>query len=89
AESMLDPLVDLFDALILTTPDSDRGRRPETLVETVERLGTRSPRVVEGDVEAIESALRMTDIPSIVVCGSLYLAGTALRVLDRFTSPSE
>lgn len=89
ANSMLEPLFGHFDSVILTTPDSDRGRRAETLVEIAERHGATRAVVIGKDTEAIAAGLRIDGVRSIVVCGSLYLAGTAVRLLDQMASPSE
>lgn len=80
--SMLDPLLDLFDHVILTTPDSDRSTPPGSLLELVP--GGRAD-VVPRDEDAIKAALALPDVVTIVICGSLYLAGSAIRLLDTMT----
>jgi dihydrofolate synthase / folylpolyglutamate synthase len=85
--SMLEALSGSADRMILTAPDSDRAIDPGTLLEM---LGGSVPaEVIRNDAEAIEASLRREEIGSVVICGSLYLAGTAVRILDQIAIPRD
>ena len=85
AASMLRPFAGLFDHVILTAPDSDRALEPDSLVPLVEDGKVTVNRNDEG---AIRAALGIPDIATVAVCGSLYLAGTAIRLLDTMAVPN-
>lgn len=71
----------LFDRIILTKPDRERGCDPRELA----RLAGLERRLVTTRVRpaaAVELALEEC-WPATLVCGSLYLAGAAIEVLDR------
>lgn len=74
-------LFPLFDGLILTTTGSDRTADPQALAASSAAAG-RDVRVIRNPRRALRSALDGA-VQNIVVCGSLYLAGTAIDVLDR------
>jgi dihydrofolate synthase / folylpolyglutamate synthase len=79
--SMLEALRGGADQIILTAPDSERAIDPAVLREM---LGGAVPAdVILNDQQAIETSLRREGIGSVVICGSLYLAGTAVRILDQ------
>jgi dihydrofolate synthase / folylpolyglutamate synthase len=85
--SMLESLSRCADRMILTAPDSDRAIDPATLMEM---LGGAVPaEVIRNDAEAIEASLRREEIGSVIICGSLYLAGTAVRILDQIEMPRD
>jgi folylpolyglutamate synthase/dihydropteroate synthase len=71
----------LFDRLILTKPDKARGCEPRDLAKLTTlskgRVTVRS-RPADAVALAIEESW-----PATLVCGSLYLAGAAIEVLDR------
>lgn len=81
--SMLSALEGLFEAIVLTRPDSERGRDPRTLAELLP-AGVRVA-VVPDDEEAVRRAVADSSARSVVICGSLYLAGTAVRLLDQIS----
>ncbi|MFA6954778.1 MAG: folylpolyglutamate synthase/dihydrofolate synthase family protein [Thermoanaerobaculia bacterium] len=71
----------LFDRIILTKPDKARGCDPRELAN----LATIDRRRVTVRVRPEDAvALAVEECwPATLVCGSLYLAGTAIEVLDR------
>ncbi|HEY0593937.1 MAG TPA: folylpolyglutamate synthase/dihydrofolate synthase family protein [Thermoanaerobaculia bacterium] len=78
-EEMAAILVPLFDAVILTEPDSDRavparGAKAALAPMFPAVRAIRSPRA------AIRAAMEAA--PAVLVCGSLYLAGEAIAFLD-------
>ncbi|MBW3670367.1 MAG: bifunctional folylpolyglutamate synthase/dihydrofolate synthase [Acidobacteria bacterium] len=81
--SMLESLVGLFDHVIFTTPDSERSIPAASLAE----LHHPDARVIPTDVDAIRAALARPGIATVVICGSLYLAGSAIRLLDTMAAP--
>jgi dihydrofolate synthase / folylpolyglutamate synthase len=85
--SMLGALYGCADRMILTTPDSDRAIDPATLMEMLD--GAVPAEVIRNDGEAIEASLRREQVGSVIICGSLYLAGTAVRILDQIEIPSD
>jgi dihydrofolate synthase/folylpolyglutamate synthase len=74
-------LLPRFDRVILTEPESSRAMPARHLDELARAAGV-VPRVVRDPRRAIAAALA-GDERQVVICGSLYLAGTAVRVLDR------
>jgi dihydrofolate synthase / folylpolyglutamate synthase len=70
-----------FDLVIATEPPSDRAAPPSELLEIAGRLGVRAIRR-KLPAAAMSQALRAPH-DAIVVAGSLYLAGSAIRWLDR------
>ena len=79
--AVTDVLFPLFDAGILTEPDDARALPANMLKHQAGEL--RLPAVVrKGPVEALKLALSR-DPQTIVVCGSLYVAGSVLTFLDR------
>jgi dihydrofolate synthase / folylpolyglutamate synthase len=70
-----------FDLVIATEPPSDRATPPSELLEIGRRLGVPVIRR-RLPAAALGQALRESH-PGIVVAGSLYLAGSAIRWLDR------
>jgi dihydrofolate synthase / folylpolyglutamate synthase len=80
-EAIADLLFPLFDRIILTEPDSERAlRAPEALAQLAPRFDV--PMESEPQPRrALEKAIR--DGETVLVCGSLYLAGEALARLDR------
>ncbi len=83
--SMLASLEGLFVRVFLTAPDSDRSAAPESLVGSV---GCEDVEVVVDSTEAITLALAAPGMATVVICGSLYLAGSAVRLLDTMATPS-
>jgi dihydrofolate synthase/folylpolyglutamate synthase len=69
-----------FDSIIATSPDPVRGMPPEEL-ERYARQAGRDFTSIPDPAEAVRSALGR-GFHHILICGSLYLAGTAVEVLD-------
>ena len=70
----------LFDRIILTKPDRDRGCDPRELARLAvldRRRVTVRTRPAAAVALAVEECW-----PATLVCGSLYLAGAAIEVLD-------
>jgi len=84
-ESVARLLFPYFDRIILTKPDKLRGCDPRELA----RFATIDRRRVTVRVRPEDAvALAMEESwPATLVCGSLYLAGTAIGVLDRLKQP--
>lgn len=80
-------LFPLFDQHVLTQPDPERGMDPDELRSLAASQNTKAA-VIKDPEAAVEFALRKTKGP-LVVCGSLYLAGSATRVLDRKRQPAQ
>jgi len=79
-ESAVNRLFPLFDDVIVTLADPDRGTEPAVLEGHARRLGIpcstrRNPR------DAVRLAVRRRN--RALVCGSLYVAGAAIPILDR------
>lgn len=74
-------LFPLFEQHVLTQPDPERGLNPEELRALAASQNVNAI-VIRNPARAMKFALRSTRGP-IVVCGSLYLAGAATKVLDR------
>jgi dihydrofolate synthase/folylpolyglutamate synthase len=76
-------LFPLFDRIILTKPDKARGCDPRHLA----KLATLDRRRVTIRVRPEDAVALAIDEcwPATLVCGSLYLAGTAIALLDRLT----
>ncbi len=71
----------LFDRIILTKPDPDRGCEPRELVALT---GLDRRRVTVRARPSAAVALALEECwPATLVCGSLYLAGAAIGLLDR------
>ena len=83
--AMLLSLEGLFVRVFLTAPDSDRSAAPESLIGSV---GCENVQVVSDSTEAITLALAAPGMTTVVICGSLYLAGSAIRLLDAMATPS-
>lgn len=79
-ESITDVLFPCFDRLALTRPESERAADPEMLAHLA-RKGTARVEIFPRIEEAIDAAL--TGTGSVVIAGSLYLAGSAVAVLER------
>ncbi len=79
-EEMAEILFPLFDAVILTEPESERAVDAR---DAKTRLAARFPRLraIRRPRAAIRAAL--ASAPSVLVCGSLYLAGEAIAMLDE------
>jgi folylpolyglutamate synthase/dihydropteroate synthase len=70
----------LFDRIILTKPDPERGCDPADLAKLA-KLDRRRVTIRTRPRDAV--ALAMEECwPATLVCGSLYLAGAAIEVLD-------
>jgi len=80
-------LFPLFDQHVLTQPDPERGLDPEELRALAASQNTKAT-VIRDPEKAVRFALRNAR-GTIVVCGSLYLAGAATRVLDRNRQPAQ
>lgn len=78
-EEMAGILFPLFDAVIVTEPDSDRAVPARSAKE---RLAGRFPRLrtIRKPRAAIRAAIATSR--AVLVCGSLYLAGAAIAYLD-------
>jgi dihydrofolate synthase/folylpolyglutamate synthase len=76
-------LFPMFDEIIATDPYPPRSEPPANLVETARRLGIRASALPQPE-EAIERALA-SDSDTILIAGSLYLAGAAIASLDKKT----
>lgn len=83
AADMLGPLAKRARRIVLTTPASDRARRPEDLAAL---LSGREVEVVPDPGQALERALRPG--ARLVVCGSIYLIGEVRkRLREKFGVP--
>jgi dihydrofolate synthase/folylpolyglutamate synthase len=71
----------LFDRIFLTRPDPERGCDPRDLARLA-ALDRRRVTVRSRPTAAVALALRER-WPATLVCGSLYLAGAAIELLDR------
>lgn len=69
-----------FDRIVLTRPDSERAMEPEALLELARSFAEAG--VVRSPDDAVEAAVRQ-GAGSVLVAGSLYLAGSAVALLDR------
>ena len=76
-----------FDELILTQPPSERAQPIQQLGEIAEAMG-RPFRLAKRPSQAFRLALD-GNAPSVLVCGSLYLAGEAVRFFDRVRARSQ
>jgi len=75
-------LSSVADTVVVTVPDSERAFPAEEEMETVGRYFDRV--LFEPDVgSAIERAMALGDGRHVLVTGSLYMAGDALRWLRR------
>jgi dihydrofolate synthase/folylpolyglutamate synthase len=72
-------LFPLFDQVILTEPASDRAL-PAAAAKREVRADYGNVRAIRRPRAAL--AAGMAAAPSVLVCGSLYLAGTAIEILD-------
>ncbi|HSP13221.1 MAG TPA: folylpolyglutamate synthase/dihydrofolate synthase family protein [Thermoanaerobaculia bacterium] len=74
-------LFPMFDEIIATDPYAPRSEPPENLVRAATDLGVRATAVPDvGD--AIRRAIE-SDERTILIAGSLYLAGAAIAALDK------
>lgn len=81
---MLTRLAPLFESMVCTIADPDRGETPETIAAFARGLGVRT--VTRRSVSAaLRHTMEERDAATIVVTGSLYLAGAALPWLERHT----
>ncbi|MGK2857502.1 MAG: bifunctional folylpolyglutamate synthase/dihydrofolate synthase [Thermoanaerobaculia bacterium] len=71
----------LFDRIILTKPDPERGCDPGALAR-LSGLDRRRVTIRARPADAVRLAVEEC-WPATLVCGSLYLAGAAIGVLDR------
>jgi dihydrofolate synthase/folylpolyglutamate synthase len=74
-------LVPRFDAVITTEPYPPRSISAARLAEVVGGLGMQAIAVPD-PAQAVERALA-SNYPTILVAGSLYLAGAAIELLDK------
>lgn len=74
-------LFPMFDEVIATDPYPPRSESPETLVRIARELGLPATAVPDTAV-AIRRAIE-SDKRTVLVAGSLYLAGAAIAVLDK------
>lgn len=76
-------LVPLFDRIVVTEPDPVRAAKTADLAATLQRFGV--PIVERAKPrDALRYALRQRE-RSVIVAGSLYLAGEAVALLDSLT----
>jgi dihydrofolate synthase / folylpolyglutamate synthase len=73
-------LFPLFDEIIATDPYAPRSEPPANLVRMAESLGVRASAANRVE-DAIERAL-LSGKRTILIAGSLYLAGAAIAILD-------
>ena len=73
-------LFPLFDEVIVTRPGSERAETPANLARMAATLGVKV-QTASRPAAALEEALLRPG--SVLVCGSLYLAGDAVRFLDK------
>lgn len=73
-------LFPLFDEVIATDPYPPRSELPANLVRIARQHGLQAAAV--GEVDAAMRRALQSDERTIVVCGSLYLAGAAIAFLD-------
>lgn len=76
-------LFPMFDEIIVTDPYPPRSEPTDSLLRIASELGIRT-RAIAAPEKAIEKALA-SNRRSILVAGSLYLAGAAIASLDRRT----
>jgi dihydrofolate synthase / folylpolyglutamate synthase len=74
-------LFPMFDEIIITNPFAPRSAPTQDLLAIANELGVRAT-VVEEPAKAIANALA-SDERTILVAGSLYLAGAAIAELDK------
>ncbi|HEX7419815.1 MAG TPA: hypothetical protein VF505_08000, partial [Thermoanaerobaculia bacterium] len=74
-------LFPMFDEIIITNPYAPRSVPTKELLAIAKELGVRA-KVVEDPAKAIAKALA-SDERTILVAGSLYLAGAAIAELDK------
>lgn len=83
-DEMAAAIVPLFDEVIVTEPDSERAIDARAAAARIESLrGGRRVRAIGDPRRALRAAIEQS--PHVVVCGSLYLAGEAIALLDRIT----
>ncbi len=73
-------LFPLFDSIITTEPFPPRSTNADVLAEAALALGI-PVKMVPDPKDAVRSALR-SRYRTVLVAGSLYLAGAAIEVLD-------
>jgi dihydrofolate synthase/folylpolyglutamate synthase len=86
-EEVADAIFPLFDRVVTTVPYPPRSAPAADLAALAGPMGIHALSVPEPE-EAMQAALA-GDARSILVCGSLYLAGAALTFLDRQTAGRE
>ena len=73
-------LFPMFDRVIATEPYPPRSASAQSLVDIAQRLGVDA--IAEPDPRAALQRALESDVPSIFVGGSLYLAGSAIEYFD-------
>ncbi len=76
-------LFPMFDRIIITNPYPPRSASIEGLVAIAKELGVRVT-AIEDPAKAIAKAIA-SDERTVLVAGSLYLAGAAIAELDKRT----
>ncbi len=71
----------IADNIVITSPDSDRAEITETILSAFEKLGFK-PTICNDVGQAIDYALKIRN-GNILVTGSLYMAGDAMKWLKR------
>lgn len=84
-EEMAALMLPLFDRVILTEPGSERALAADDLRARLEGRFDVPVRVASNPRRALRAALDGEG--SVFVCGSLYLAGTAIELLDGMMEP--
>ena len=80
-------LFPMFDEIILTDPYAPRSEPTRNLLALARELGVRATAVRDPD-KAMDKALASSE-RSVLVAGSLYLAGAAIAYLDKKTRNQE
>ncbi len=83
---MIARLAPLAGRLVLTPVKSERSLPPQELLPIIGRAGCPAPVSV---CASLSEALKQTaDDPSLVICGSLYLVGEAMELLQVSAVPA-
>ncbi|MDE2040403.1 MAG: bifunctional folylpolyglutamate synthase/dihydrofolate synthase [Elusimicrobia bacterium] len=84
ARGLLKPIAPLLREAVAVTPPSPRALPAEKLARLLRKAAPRARVSVEPDAaRALRGWRRRRDLPTAVVCGSFYLAASALKSLSR------
>ena len=77
-------LLPLFDHIIVTQPDDSRAT-PVSVLRQIARTANVEVEAIEVNESAFARALQIAGA-SVLICGSLYIAGSAIAFLDRIAA---